>query len=146
LAITVDLIQVSPIKELLHKPKYIKKEKPTFPLEKFHVFFAAVPERWKPLVATMPLTGMRLSEILGLRWCDVDFKNRTIHKRNVIFKGKLVEGLKETRRRTAGALREHVIGIPKGLEAFLRQQQEASLFTKLEDFVFPSPEDGRPLN
>jgi integrase len=146
LAITADLLKASPIRELLHRPKYIKKEKPTFPLEKFPAFFAAVPERWKPLVATMALTGMRLSELLGLRWCDVDFKNRTLYKRNVIFKGKLVEGLKETRRKNSGGLRQHVIGISQGLDVFLKQQQEQSEYTKLGDFVFPSPEDGRPLN
>jgi integrase len=146
LAITVDLIKVSPIKELIHRPKYVKKEKPTFPLEKFPAFFAAVPAKWKPLVATLALTGVRLSELLGLRWCDVDFANKTLYKRNVVFKGQLIEGLKETRRRTSGNLRQHAIGIPRLLHTYLKQQLKQSSFTKAEDFVFPSPEDGRPLN
>ena len=33
---------------------------------------------WYPVFAVMLGTGMRVGEITGLRWCDVDFENETI--------------------------------------------------------------------
>ncbi|ODU34456.1 site-specific integrase [Sphingopyxis sp. SCN 67-31] len=36
------------------------------------------PENFKPLLLTAILTGLRASELRGLRWADVDFKNATI--------------------------------------------------------------------
>ncbi|MBK8210351.1 MAG: site-specific integrase [Rhodospirillales bacterium] len=38
-------------------------------------------ERWCPLLTTAVFTGMRVSELLGLRWQDVDFDRRIIHVR-----------------------------------------------------------------
>jgi integrase len=37
------------------------------------------PERWRPFVVTAIFTGMRASELRGLRWCDVDLDAGTIH-------------------------------------------------------------------
>jgi integrase len=32
------------------------------------------PDKWRPLIATAIFTGMRVSELLGLRWSDVDLE------------------------------------------------------------------------
>jgi integrase len=37
------------------------------------------PERWRPFVVTAIFTGMRASELRGLRWCDVDLDAGTVH-------------------------------------------------------------------
>jgi len=37
--------------------------------------------RWRPLLVTAALTGLRASELRGLRWSDVDFKANEIHVR-----------------------------------------------------------------
>ena len=37
------------------------------------------PERWRPFIVTAIFTGMRASELRGLRWSDVDLENATIH-------------------------------------------------------------------
>ena len=39
------------------------------------------PARWRPLIITAIFTGMRVSELRGLRWCDVDLTEATIHVR-----------------------------------------------------------------
>jgi integrase len=39
------------------------------------------PARWWPLVITAIFTGMRVSELRGLRWSDVDLAGATIHVR-----------------------------------------------------------------
>ncbi len=42
---------------------------------------AALSGRWRPLLLTAIFTGLRASELRGLRWSDVDFDARTIHVR-----------------------------------------------------------------
>jgi integrase len=37
------------------------------------------PEFWRPFIVTAIFTGMRASELRGLRWADVDLENATIH-------------------------------------------------------------------
>lgn len=37
---------------------------------------------WKPFCFTIILTGLRISEILALKWRDVDFKKKIIHVNN----------------------------------------------------------------
>jgi integrase len=37
------------------------------------------PERWRPFIVTAIFTGMRASELRGLRWSDVDLDAGTIH-------------------------------------------------------------------
>ena len=37
------------------------------------------PDRWRPLIVTAIFTGMRASELRGVRWSDVDLEAGTIH-------------------------------------------------------------------
>jgi integrase len=37
--------------------------------------------RWRPLLMTAIFTGLRASELRGLRWCDVDLKRGELHVR-----------------------------------------------------------------
>jgi integrase len=47
-------------------------------------FLAALKGRWRPLLLTAVFTGLRASELRGLRWKDVDFKQRLLHVRHRI--------------------------------------------------------------
>jgi len=38
-------------------------------------------DRWRPLLITAILTGLRASELRGLRWCDVDLEAGVLHVR-----------------------------------------------------------------
>ena len=49
--------------------------------EEVRRILAAASGRWRPLLVTAVFTGMRASELRGLRWVDVDFNGRTIHVR-----------------------------------------------------------------
>jgi integrase len=52
-------------------------------------FVAALDGRWRPILLTAAFTGLRASELRGLRWSDVDLDKRELHvgqrvdKRNV---------------------------------------------------------------
>ena len=50
--------------------------------------FAACPQRYRPLLLTGAYTGMRLSEVLGLSWEDVDFAAGVIHVRYQLARGR----------------------------------------------------------
>lgn len=48
------------------------------PLE-VRALIAAAPSRWRPLLLTAVFSGLRASEIRGLRWDDVDLKTGALH-------------------------------------------------------------------
>ena len=38
-------------------------------------------ERWRPIIMTAAFTGLRASELRGLRWSDIDLKHAKLHVR-----------------------------------------------------------------
>ncbi|MBS1801485.1 MAG: site-specific integrase [Acidobacteria bacterium] len=50
---------------------------------------AVLPEPVRTMVQTGILTGLRVGEILGLRWQDVDFPNRLIRVQQAVYRGSL---------------------------------------------------------
>lgn len=90
--------------------------------EEIKAIVEAAQGRWRPLFITAIFTGLRASEIRGLRWVDVDFQARALHVRqradayNVIGNPKSAAG-----ERTIplpplalNALREWKLACPKG--------------------------------
>ena len=52
---------------------------PLFPTkEELKLLIDRAPDRWWPYIVIAIFTGMRASEIRGLRWCDVDLEDATI--------------------------------------------------------------------
>jgi integrase len=78
--------------------------------------------RWRPLLLTAIFTGLRASELRGLRWNDVDFKRGELHVRQRADCYRTIGRLKsETAERTVplppmamNTLREYRIACPKG--------------------------------
>ncbi len=81
-----------------------------------------VSDRWRPLIVTAILTGMRSSELRGLTWGDVDFDKREIRVRQRADKYNALGSPKsKTSRRTIpmtpmvfNTLREWQLACPKG--------------------------------
>jgi len=143
LAVAFEIIPVSPVNVMLHRPTVEHGEKQTLPVEKVRDFFEAVPGAWRVPLAVLLLTGIRQGELLGLRWQDIDFDQKLINKRYVVYRGQLVEGLKQTRR--TGRAKSHVIGMSDLVVNLLRAHQSSSSFPEMQHFVF-CREDGRPLD
>lgn len=103
--------------------------------------------RWYPIFEVLLWTGMRVGEITGLRWCDIDLENETIdinHTLVFFSKGKS-KGCKfaiNTPKTEAG--RRTIPMLPKVKEAFLMEkhfQEEFDLKCKVSvdgytDFIF----------
>jgi integrase len=83
---------------------------------------ATLTRRWRPLLLTAIFTGLRASELRGLRWIDVDLKGGEIHVRQRADRYNKIGALKsEAAERTVpliplliNALREWKLACPKG--------------------------------
>ncbi|WP_373489846.1 tyrosine-type recombinase/integrase [Parasphingorhabdus sp.] len=56
-----------------HEPERVFPSK-----EEIRLLIAKVSPRYRPFIVTAIMTGMRMSELRGLRWSDVDFKHNLI--------------------------------------------------------------------
>jgi integrase len=84
-ALTRGLIVETPLKRLAktERPKVRKTSKArVLSHDEIRRLLAHALESYRPLLATAVFSGMRLSELLGLRWQDVDFEAGLIHVRH----------------------------------------------------------------
>ncbi len=96
--------------------------------------FNACPRRYRPLLVTGAYTGMRLSEVLGLSWDDVDFAAGVIHVRHQLARGRRGVPPHRIPPKTRASVRE--IPLLPQLAAVLRQHKRGSRFTSGSDYVF----------
>lgn len=68
------LITANPVRQLESEelPKTKRREFPTLDREAIGLLLANTPDRFRAAVALSVLTGLRQSEMLGLRWQDID--------------------------------------------------------------------------
>ncbi len=66
-------------------PKVTREEVEIFAREEVEALLSAAKgHRWYPALLLAAHTGMRLSEVLGLRWQDVDVDGKTVHIRQTL--------------------------------------------------------------
>jgi len=90
--------------------------------DEVRTFIAHLESRWRPLFLTTIFTGLRASELRGLRWSDVDLTRSKIHVRQRADRYRVIGRPKsETSERSVpllpmvvNALREHRLACPKG--------------------------------
>jgi integrase len=91
------------------------------------------PTKYASIIRTAVFTGLRLGELLGLKWSDVDFARGVISvRRQLTQQGDLTEP------KTASGRRE-VVMFPD-LGRFLREHRLASAFSADDHFVFTTRE------
>jgi integrase len=100
------------------------------------------PANYRTLIFTAVYTGMRQSELLGLRWCDIDFDAGTIHVRHQLSRATKTNPARVVPLKTDAG--ERHIDIAPALARELAKHNLASRHSKPEDFVF-STETGKPL-
>jgi integrase len=87
--------------------------------------------RWRPLLVTAAFTGLRASELRGLRWQDVNLKINELHVRQ-----------RADKYRTIGAPKSHagdrVVPFGKFVANTLREWKLASAHKGADDLVFPN--------
>jgi hypothetical protein len=85
--------------------------------------------------------GKSNSVMFGLRRMGVDLESKKITASHVLYRGRLLRGLKKHKR--ARKPRQHQVLIPEMLEVVLRDHMESSPFQGPEDFLFHKS-DGSP--
>lgn len=147
-AVTMHMLAANPLakatgsKENELRPRAERKEKPTLTPEQLRKVLKAVAEWRQPLVWTFALTGLRASEVSGLKWCDYDEAAKVLHIRRGVVRG--VVGTPKTK----NTVRQ--LYVPPFLEQMLERQR---LISKVRLGRTPTPEDwifcstqGHPLN
>lgn len=99
-------------------------------------------ERYRPLIASALFTGMRISELLGLVWDDVDLEGATIHVRAHLSRSRRGMPARRIRPKTPAAVRE--IPVVPQLAAILSARRASAPCRGAGDWVFGT-ELGTPL-
>jgi integrase len=103
--------------------------------EEVRVLLAACDDQHRALFSTAVMTGVRLGELLALKWDDVNWRGGTIRVRRSLYKGEFVEP------KTSRSVR--VIGMSNRLAAILLEHKLAAPYSPF-DLVFPTPA-GTPM-
>jgi len=88
-------------------------------------------EPYRTLVFLVAVTGRRISEALGLKWCDLDYERQMIHLHRVWVGNDLVPRMK-----TDGSAAPAPLG--ELLADALQSWHRNTLYAKPDDWVFPS--------
>jgi integrase len=149
LALRRGLITANPVVALLpeERPKVKKRKRRAWTPNEIKRLLAAARELgsrvgnifdYTPIITVAIYTGLRLGELLGLRWQDVDLENGVIHVRHQL--------CRETRTlvapKTDAGVRD--VPIPAALVRYLRRFRLESKYSQGDHFVFCSKK-GTPL-
>jgi integrase len=88
-------------------------------------------EPYRTLVFLVAVTGLRISEALGLKWSDLDYERQMIHLRRVWVGNELVPHMK-----TDGS--EAPVPLGELLADALQSWHRNTLYAKTDDWIFPS--------
>ncbi len=130
-----DLITENPIRRTRHPRRSAVPEKTPIAPEKLLELFKSLPEPSNSLAWLLALTGLRIGELLALRWRDVDLEARWVRVRQTVYEGHFDDP------KTGRSRRTMPLG-DKGVEILARQR---SSNLNSEALVFASGA-GIPLN
>jgi integrase len=134
-AVELDLLSTNPAKRV-KAPRWIKQEKPSLTASQVRSVIAAAPLEHRGLLTVTAMTGLRIGEVLGLKWRDIDLDGATLTVRRSMW------GNKEQSPKTAGSARTKPMS--SSLVAALRTHLALSHYRAPDDYVFASP-TGRPF-
>jgi integrase len=132
-----DLIARSPVRSKIHRPDWIKEEKPTLSSQEVRELLNNVPDQYRLLVLLTAVTGLRQSEVLGFRWQDFDEEGGSLSITQRLWRGKL--GPTKTRQSRAR------LQLSAPLIDALKTHRQSSAFATPTDFIF-CRSDGEPFD
>lgn len=94
----------------------------------------ATPEEWRLLVTTLAHTGLRISELVALRWGDIDLGARRVRVRRAI-----VDGVADVPKSAYGV---RDVPLPRALADGLAARRRRGSHSGDDDPVFTSPRGG----
>jgi integrase len=120
--------------EASERPRIQRREQRVLTHEEIEKLLAACLPRYRPFVASALYSGMRLSELLGLTWAEVDLQAGLIHVRCQLSRARVDKPARRVRLKTPSAVRD--IPLLPQLAALLKRHKLASSHSSERDFVF----------
>jgi integrase len=138
-AVRLRLISSNPMNRLerRERPSVVQREMRILRPEEIDSLLCATTPAYRALLATAIFTGLRQSELLGLKWADVDFESSVVHVRR-----QLDRSGHYSQPKTPKALRSVVL-MPS-LAALLHEHRVGSSHDDPSDPVFATT-TGRPM-
>jgi integrase len=99
----------------VEKPRLRHREMDFFTKEEIHHFLSCVPQDSYPFFLTAILTGMRLGELLAMKWSNLDWHRNQYFVKEGLYKGRFVEP------KSASSIR--AINLPRTLLEELRMHK-----------------------
>src|SRR5205823_796758 len=115
-------------------PRIERREQRVLTHAEIGMLLAACLPRYRTFVATALFTGMRLSELLGLTWAEVDFEAGLVRVRYQLSRARANKPARRVRLKTPAAVRD--IPLLPQLGALLKTHKLASAFSGGGDYVF----------
>ena len=136
LALRRGYIHDNPVRRLdqSERPRIAGREQRILTHEEIGKLLAACLPRYRPLIATALYSGMRLSELLGLTWADVDLTEGVIRVRYQLSRARVGKPARRVRLKTKAAVRD--VPLLPQLAALLKRHKLASPFSGDRDCVF----------
>lgn len=82
-----DLIPTNPVRKTRFPRRGLVKEKAVIAPEKIRELLAALPEPSPSLAQLLVFTGLRIGELLALRWRDVDLESGALRVTQSVYEG-----------------------------------------------------------
>jgi len=123
--------------ERSERPHIIRREKRILTAEEIEALVGATPKSYRPIITTAVFTGLRLMELLGLWWGDLDLDSGLLHVRRQLDRaGNYTEPKTQRSART--------VVLTPSLVSLLREHKHGSERNGPSDTVFAT-ETGRPM-
>ena len=116
------------------RPRPTRRRQRVLGRDEIERLLAACPARDRLMVATALYTGLRISELLGLTWDDVDFDRGVIHVRAQLSRTHRGEPARRVAPKTAASVRE--VPLVAQLARLLAPHELATPFAAGTDWVF----------
>jgi integrase len=127
-------LEANPGRRIKVPPMQRRRNTVALTLEQLAALLQALDEPVRLLAITVAMTGLRIGEVLALRWGNVDFKRSLLHVREAVYRGNLSSP------KSKSSIRDIPIG-PSLKQSLLERRTTAPA----EAFVFAS-KNGTPLD
>jgi integrase len=125
------------------RPHPSRRQQRVLGREEIARLLAACLPAYRALIATALYTGMRMSELLGLIWDDIDCAGGAVHVRAQLSRARSDAPARRVAPKTPSSLRQ--IPLAPQLAAILRERRSAATWGAAGDWVFGT-RNGTPLS
>jgi integrase len=124
-----DMLSANPMQGVRSSSKRLKEPDILTPME-FKALFNELPQRERAMVLLIGTTGLRRSELIALKWGDVDFDSSQIGVNKSCVRGKIDD--------TKTLASAKPVPMHPVLADALREWRQATIYKSQTDFLFPS--------